>query len=94
MGHVVLFFGWVLLWYWTLDVHFAKKVRILRLVTVAGLAMGVVLEGVQIFLPERGASMLDLGANVLGVVLCWWGLRKRLDIFQFNMSQMANSERR
>jgi len=30
---------------------------------------GVLMEGVQVFIPTRGASLIDMGSNVLGVAI-------------------------
>lgn len=42
----------------------------------AVLALGIGLEFAQAFVPGRFFSLLDIGANALGVVLGWWlGMR-------------------
>ena len=67
-GHVILISILVWLWYQTLR----KSVRptwALATVVAIGLGLGVVTELIQTFIPSRGASLLDLLANTLGVGL-------------------------
>ena len=67
-GHVVLLGVLVALWWWALVVRLASW-RALAVAGGIGLALGVVTEVGQLLLPARGASPLDLAANLLGVGL-------------------------
>ncbi|MBN1428922.1 MAG: VanZ family protein [Anaerolineae bacterium] len=68
IGHVVLCGVLVGLWYWALrgSMEFAVA---LGIAVAIGLVLGVVTEVAQIFVPSRGASLLDLLANMLGIGL-------------------------
>jgi hypothetical protein len=75
-GHVILCAILVWLWYRALY-GTMKPARALVIVVAIGLGLGVVTELAQLFIPSRGASLLDLLANVLGVVGGWGlGIRK------------------
>lgn len=64
LGHVVLFAILTGCWLWaTFPTYQAGSV------SIAIVALGVLLELTQHFVPERGISLLDLSANATGVVL-------------------------
>jgi VanZ family protein len=46
-------------------------------VFIAFLAFGVVIELVQLAIPGRTASLLDMSANVVGLLIGWYFLRSR-----------------
>jgi hypothetical protein len=53
---------------------------------VAGL-FGVMMEIVQIFIPSRDASLLDIGVNILGIAIGFW-------IYQFWVMKITELKRR
>lgn len=67
-GHVFLFGMLVLLWLLALGMHLPRT-RALRLAVVFGLALGLVTELLQIFIPHRGVTFIDLLANTLGAAV-------------------------
>lgn len=68
VGHVILCGMLVWLWYQALRGQL-RPPWVLGVVVAIGLGLGVVTELVQLFVPSRGASLLDLLANLLGVGL-------------------------
>jgi hypothetical protein len=68
IGHVALFFALAALWQWAL--------RDRRRAIGLAAALGILTEGAQSLVPDRGASLLDLGANVLGVILFYFSARQ------------------
>jgi VanZ family protein len=75
LGHVFLFSVLTALLAQALSFHLPGE----RAITVAAgfvLLLGSVLEPSQLLVYERGASLLDLGANWTGVVLSAWLLRR------------------
>jgi VanZ family protein len=68
IGHVGLFAILALLWCWTISLY-ASTQKTTRLILVGGLVWCFVGELSQFFVPGRGTSLLDLGANILGVVI-------------------------
>jgi hypothetical protein len=66
-GHIVLFCILTLLCFWTLRLRFSSK-KALAIAAIFGLAMGAVTELAQVFIPYRGAALLDMGADWLGVL--------------------------
>ncbi len=68
IGHMVLCGILVWLWYRALRGSL-QPASALGVVVAIGLGLSVVTELAQVFVPSRGASLLDLLANVLGVGL-------------------------
>lgn len=66
IGHVIIFATLALLWQWTLRVHIASD-RALRAGLLVALLLGVFTEIGQSFVPNRGANLWDLLANIGGV---------------------------
>ncbi|MBN1430772.1 MAG: VanZ family protein [Anaerolineae bacterium] len=77
VGHLILCGSLVWLWYWALRA-LCRPIRALGIVVGIGLGLGIVTELVQLLIPSRGASLLDLLANILGVGLAA-GAARRLD---------------
>lgn len=75
-GHVFLFGVLVLLWLLAL-VTVLLRSRALRLAVAIGLALGLVTELLQVFVPHRGVAFIDLFANALGPALVF-GLQRWL----------------
>lgn len=74
IGHVIINAILAFLWCWTLDLY-ANTQKTTRLILIGGLIWCFVGELSQFFVPERGTSLLDLGANILGVVIGLTGYR-------------------
>jgi VanZ family protein len=68
IGHVILKAILVLLWCWMLS-HYTSLENFIRWVAIGGLTWAVVAELAQFFVPDRGVSVLDLAANILGVLI-------------------------
>ena len=66
--------------------HFENRYKLLAAPVVAGV-FGLLMELAQVFIPSRGASLGDMGLNVLGVVVgvgvCWLvGALGRIILYQ------------
>ena len=68
IGHVFLFGVLVLLWLLALATALPRA-RALRWAVAIGLAVGLVSELLQVFIPHRGVTLLDLSANALGAAV-------------------------
>lgn len=66
--HCIIFILHTLLWLWALRGCYADT-SARRYATGLGLLVGLGTETAQIFLPTRGAILMDYSANVLGVAL-------------------------
>jgi len=75
LGHVALFGVFVILLALAWAQHAAPGRAIRRAVGVA-LALGLVIEVGQIWVPERGFALVDLAANWTGPVLLWLAGRR------------------
>ncbi len=62
MGHIVINAILIFLWCWTINPP-------IRLILIGGIIWCFVAEFLQIFVPDRGASLLDLAANIVGVLI-------------------------
>lgn len=67
-AHIIAFIALTGLWRWALLAHLSP---LKALMAAAGFALvfGAVTEWLQNFAPDRHASMIDLAANVLGVLV-------------------------
>jgi glycopeptide antibiotics resistance protein len=68
VGHIIINTLLALLWCWTLHSYFSDN-RTTRLILAGGIVWCVGAELLQYFVPERGVSLLDIGANVLGIFI-------------------------
>ncbi len=68
IGHVIINTILTLLWCRTLRLYFTVA-RTARLVLGIGLPWGIGIEVMQHFAPQRGVSLLDLSANLLGLAV-------------------------
>ena len=68
IGHVIINAILAFLWCWTLSLY-ASTQKTTRLILIGGLIWCFVGELSQFFVPGRGTSLLDLGANILGVLI-------------------------
>jgi len=68
IGHVIINAILAFLWCWTISLYAATQ-KTTRLILIGGIVWCFVGELTQFFVPERGTSLLDLGANILGVVI-------------------------
>lgn len=67
-GHVVLFAVLTILWNRAIGVFMNSRAAFVVTI-LAVLALAVVTEAAQRYIPERGADIFDLAANVLGIIL-------------------------
>lgn len=67
-GHVIINAILALLWCRTISLYATRAITI-RLIFTGGIIWCFAAELSQYFVPERGTSLLDLGANILGVVI-------------------------
>lgn len=74
IGHVIINAILAFLWCWTISLY-ASTAKTTRLILIGGLIWCFVGELSQFFVPERGTSLLDLGANIVGVVIGLVGYR-------------------
>lgn len=74
IGHVIINAILAFLWCWTISLY-ATTQKTTRLVLIGGIVWCFVGELSQFFVPGRGTSLLDLGANILGVVIGLMGHR-------------------
>ena len=76
VGHIIGFGGLTLVWWWLLDVFLPLRRALILAVTIA-LSLGVLTELLQSLVPDRNASLYDMGVNALvtllvaGVVYRW-----------------------
>ncbi len=68
IGHVIINMILAFLWCWTISLY-ASAPKTTRLILVGGIIWCFVAELTQHFVPERGVSLLDLAANILGVLI-------------------------
>lgn len=66
VGHVLINIVLAFLWCWTVSVYLSPALT-LRVILIGGMVWCFGAELTQHFVPERGTSLLDLGANLLGV---------------------------
>jgi VanZ family protein len=76
LGHVGLQCLFTAAWFWALRLYLSKKAALGCAIGIA-LAFGTLTEFAQYFVPERGSTLLDLGANWIGVVVFVLVLRYR-----------------
>lgn len=67
--NVLLFAGWGALWVTTGRPEAGARARGIRLSALTGAAMSIVAEALQLFLPDRRASVLDVITNTAGAAL-------------------------
>jgi len=68
MGHIILIFIETNLSF-NLLLHYFSKQRAIHYAFWCTLIFALTLETLQMFIPGRGASLIDYGANALGVTL-------------------------
>ncbi len=68
IGHVIINAILAFLWSWTISLY-ASGAKTTRLILIGGIIWCFGAELSQFFVPERGTSLLDLGANILGVMI-------------------------
>ncbi len=73
IGHVILYGVLTGLWYWALRVH---TIHAWAGALAVALTVGIGTELLQVFIPDRGASVLDLAANTIGPLLAVPFVRK------------------
>ena len=68
IGHIIIntIFTW--LWSWTISLY-ATTVKMTRIILIGGIIWCFGAELTQFFIPERGASLIDLVANIFGVLI-------------------------
>jgi VanZ family protein len=73
-GHILWFALLVVLWRWTLSMRFHPFSALLLAILIA-LVVGTSTEFAQKFVPGRGATLVDLLANYVGIGLAVIGVR-------------------
>lgn len=68
IGHVIINAILAFLWCWTISLYTTTQ-KTTRLILIGGIVWYFVGELSQFFVPERGTSLLDLGANIFGVLI-------------------------
>ena len=68
IGHVIINMILAFLWCWTISLYLSAS-KTARLILIGGIIWGFAAELSQHFVPERGTSLLDLAANILGVLI-------------------------
>ena len=68
IGHVIINAILAFLWCWTISLY-ASTAKTTRLILIGGIVWCFVGELSQVFVPGRGTSLLDLAANILGVLI-------------------------
>ena len=68
VGHVIINVILALLWSWTISLYVSVP-NMTRLILIGGVTWGFAAELSQYFVPERGTSLLDLAANISGVLI-------------------------
>lgn len=68
VGHVIINTILAFLWRWTLGLY-VSPMKTTRIILIGGSIWCCGAELLQYFVPERGTSLLDLSANVLGVFM-------------------------
>jgi VanZ family protein len=66
IGHIMSYGGLTLLWIWALVAHYPKRTAILIAAGI-GLVLGIGGERSQQFIIERGTTVLDMAANIMGI---------------------------
>lgn len=83
IGHVILFGTLALLWHGALVLRMSPA-RSYRYALWLVLLLAISTEFAQQFVPRRGASLLDMAANLIGVALAAWWLRRRMAAFNLS----------
>jgi VanZ family protein len=73
-GHILWFTLLVILWRWMLTMRFNSASALLLAILIA-LVVGTSTEFAQKFVPGRGATLIDLFANYVGIALAVIGVR-------------------
>lgn len=68
VGHIIINAILALLWCWTISLY-TTTVKMTRIVLFGGIIWCFGAELSQFFVPGRGASLLDLVANIVGVLI-------------------------
>jgi VanZ family protein len=68
IGHVIINAILAFLWCWTISLYSTRQ-KTAQLILIGGIVWCFVAELSQFFVPSRGASLLDLAANMLGVLI-------------------------
>ena len=68
IGHIIINAILALLWCWTISLY-TSTAKMTRIVLIGGIIWCFGAELSQFFVPERGASLIDLVANIVGVLI-------------------------
>lgn len=68
VGHVIVNAILAFLWYWTINMYLCDT-KTMWIILISGIIWGIIGEMAQVFVPARGPSLLDLGMNILGVLI-------------------------
>jgi VanZ family protein len=84
IGHIIITTILALLWCWTISLYTSAP-RTTRLILVGGIVWSFGAELSQHFVPERGISLLDLSANLLGVLIGIAAYRLLIAVLQYRV---------
>jgi len=79
VGHVIINVILALLWCWAISLY-ATIAKTIIIVLIGGMFWCFSAELVQSFVPNRGSSLLDLAANILGILIGLFIYRQPLAI--------------
>jgi len=68
IGHVIITAILAVFWCWTINLY-TISTKTTRSILIGGIVWSFGAELSQYFVPERGTSLLDLAANILGVLI-------------------------
>lgn len=69
IGHVIINGVLALFWFWTSSLYLEKPVK---LIFGIGIVWAIISELLQLYIPGRGGSLLDMGANASGIIVGIW----------------------
>jgi VanZ family protein len=83
IGHIIINAILAFLWCWTISLY-TSTAKMSRIILIGGIIWCFGAELSQFLVPNRGASLIDLGANIVGVLI---GLIIFRLILAFSMKQ-------
>lgn len=73
--HIIGFGLLTTLWFWAFDAILPTTQAIISAALIA-LAIGFLTEYLQTLVPDRGFQVIDLGANMIGISIAAWVIRR------------------
>ena len=77
VGHVILVGVDCFLLY-ILMIHYLPDTIARRYSIIVTLMIAIIVETAQLWIPSRGASMIDIAAAFIGVGIVWWIIRRNI----------------